>query len=189
MDSENPTLQLWETHLAPGVTSMLRDGKSLSYSSYMEHMAMYTAAYNWCSTGTTLVRHAHSHQLHTQISDFSAEYTRGILAHAPTDETLVPEYYDEQWDRFWRGARALDRLFTFLNKHHVKRLRDEGNKTIKTVGNMALEHCKTNVFETLVPRLETALGAGSARLETVHNSFADGDLMAANFEEMHVRPW
>ncbi|KAJ7141778.1 Cullin repeat-like-containing domain protein [Mycena crocata] len=185
MDQGDNIQQLWQSCFESGVTTILREGsKSLSYP---DHMDMYTAAYNWCTTGDHNVREDHSTQLYKQISDFLAGYTSQISASAPPDTTLVPEYYDNQWDSFWPRVKDIDRLFNFLNRHHVVRLRDEGNKNIKTVGNLALEHWKRNVLEELSKRLETALGADSARLNAIRSAFAVEDLMGANFEELHVR--
>ena len=54
--------------------------------------------------------------------------------HAETlqDEALL-KYYAEEWDRYTTGANYINRLFTYLNRHWVKRERDEGRKGVYPV--------------------------------------------------------
>lgn len=48
------------------------------------------------------------------------------------DEALL-RYYAEEWDRYTTGANYINRLFTYLNRHWVKRERDEGRKGVYPV--------------------------------------------------------
>ena len=48
------------------------------------------------------------------------------------DEALL-RYYAQEWDRYTTGANYINRLFTYLNRHWVKRERDEGRKGVYTV--------------------------------------------------------
>ncbi|TFK61142.1 hypothetical protein BDN72DRAFT_936942, partial [Pluteus cervinus] len=41
--------------------------------------------------------------------------------------------YAVEWDRYTTGANYLNRLFTYLNRHWVKRERDEGKKIVYQV--------------------------------------------------------
>lgn len=48
------------------------------------------------------------------------------------DEELL-RYYATEWDRFTTGSNYINRLFTYLNRHWVKRERDEGRKNVYPV--------------------------------------------------------
>ena len=48
------------------------------------------------------------------------------------DEALL-RYYAQEWDRYTTGANYINRLFTYLNRHWVKREKDEGRKSVYTV--------------------------------------------------------
>lgn len=49
-----------------------------------------------------------------------------------TDEPLL-RYYTREWDRYTTGASYVNRLFTYLNRHWVKREKDEGRKNVYIV--------------------------------------------------------
>ena len=61
-----------------------------------------------------------SHGIHSQASD------------PLVDEPLL-RYYAQEWDRYTTGANIVNRVFTYLNRHWVKRERDEGRKNVYTV--------------------------------------------------------
>ena len=48
------------------------------------------------------------------------------------------KYYAQEWDRYTTGANYINRLFTYLNRHWVKRERDEGRKGIYPVYTVRL---------------------------------------------------
>lgn len=49
-----------------------------------------------------------------------------------SDEPLL-NYYTKEWNRYTTGASYVNRLFTYLNRHWVKREKDEGRKNVYTV--------------------------------------------------------
>ena len=49
-----------------------------------------------------------------------------------SDEPLL-NYYTKEWDRYTTGASYVNRLFTYLNRHWVKREKDEGRKNVYNV--------------------------------------------------------
>ena len=61
----------------------------------------------------------------------------GPFDHAQASDSLQDEallqYYITEWDRYTTGANYLNRLFTYLNRHWVKRERDEGRKDVYPV--------------------------------------------------------
>lgn len=48
------------------------------------------------------------------------------------------KYYASQWDRYTTGAGYINKLFGYLNKHWVKREKDEGRKEVYTVYTVSL---------------------------------------------------
>lgn len=43
------------------------------------------------------------------------------------------KFYAKEWDRYTTGAMYVHKLFNYLNKHWVKREKDEGRKEVYTV--------------------------------------------------------
>jgi cullin 1 len=58
-------------------------------------------------------------------------------AHSQASDPLIDEpllrYYAQEWDRYTTGANYVNRLFTYLNRHWVKREKDEGRKNVYAV--------------------------------------------------------
>jgi cullin 1 len=49
------------------------------------------------------------------------------LKHAdPLQNELLLKYYAGEWDRYTTGVNYVNRLFNYLNRHWVKRERNEG---------------------------------------------------------------
>lgn len=59
-----------------------------------------------------------------------------------TDEPLL-RYYTREWDRYTTGASYVNRLFTYLNRHWVKREKDEGRKNVYIVYIVSLPSRRT----------------------------------------------
>lgn len=49
-----------------------------------------------------------------------------------SDQELL-RYYSEKWKDYTDGAQYVNKLFNYLNKHWVKREKDEGRKEVYTV--------------------------------------------------------
>ncbi len=68
--------------------------------------------------------------------------------------------YAKQWDQYTMGANYVNKLFNYLNKHWVKREKDEGRKEVYTVYTVCLCYVKSLVdalFVALPSSLETEL--------------------------------
>lgn len=69
---------------------------------------------------------------------FSLSLSHSILlsnikeAEELTDQALL-KYYTDEWRRFTTGASYVNRLFTYLNRHWIKREKDEGKKNVYPV--------------------------------------------------------
>lgn len=53
------------------------------------------------------------------------------------DEALL-QYYTEQWDRYTTGAIYIDRLFSYLNRHWVKREKEEGRRNVYLINTVSM---------------------------------------------------
>jgi hypothetical protein len=63
------------------------------------------------------------------------------------------QFYTKEWKRYTTGANYVNRLFAYLNRHWVKREKDEGRKgiyTVYTVSPKSLE-CQRSRYERLIP--------------------------------------
>ena len=56
-----------------------------------------------------------------------------IQASDPLQDEALLRYYAGEWDRYTTGANYINRLFTYLNRHWVKREKDEGRKGVYVV--------------------------------------------------------
>lgn len=56
------------------------------------------------------------------------------------DEALL-KYYAAEWDRYTSGANFVHRLFTYLNRHWVRREKEEGKKNVYTVYTVRVILC------------------------------------------------
>jgi cullin 1 len=64
------------------------------------------------------------------------------------DESLL-RYYAGEWTRYTTGANFVNRLFTYLNRHWVKREKDEGRRGVYQVYTLSLHQWKTQLFEPI----------------------------------------
>ncbi|KAL8277545.1 hypothetical protein RQP46_009977 [Phenoliferia psychrophenolica] len=131
--------------------------------SYTEYMNLYTVSYNYCTSsrmntaginetmgiggsgrsganlmGADLYKHLHTYFVkHLETVRAAAEDL--------SDEPLL-NYYTKEWDRYTTGASYVNRLFTYLNRHWVKREKDEGRKNIYVVYILALVQWKDHFY-------------------------------------------
>ncbi|EJD39951.1 Cullin-domain-containing protein [Auricularia subglabra TFB-10046 SS5] len=135
---------------------MTRLKEGVSYSKYM---ALYTVAYNYCTssrmhssaenaglggrTGANLM----GSDLYNNLIRYFVAHLKTLKDHSdPLLEEALLRYYAQEWDRYTTGANYINRLFTYLNRHWVKREKDEGRKNVYTVYTLALVQWKTNFF-------------------------------------------
>ncbi|TFK40615.1 Cullin [Crucibulum laeve] len=144
--------------------------------SYSKYMSLYTVAYNYC---TSSKMHGSSEVMgmgnrtgaNLMGSDLYNNLIRYFVTHLKTlrentdalqDEDLL-RYYAAEWDRYTTGANYINRLFTYLNRHWVKRERDEGRKGVYPVYTLALVQWKNNLFIPIQQR-GTKLASAILRL-------------------------
>ncbi|KAG8991940.1 hypothetical protein FRB94_012144, partial [Tulasnella sp. JGI-2019a] len=137
---------------------MTRLNEGVSPSKYMN---LYTVEYNYCTsskmhgshtlesgamqgrTGANLM----GSDLYNHLIKYFVTHLKGLrdASDALQDEALL-RYYAKEWDRYTTGANYVNRLFTYLNRHWVKREKDEGRKGVYNVYTLALVQWKQNFF-------------------------------------------
>lgn len=140
--------------LRTGVDHMMRRlHLGMSYSYYI---LLYTAIYDFCtqnrssigsfgaSRGGASLQGADLYRcLHQYLSDHCKKMKEE--AEQLSDYELL-KFYAKEWDRYTSGATYVNKLFNYLNKHWVKREKDEGRKEVYTVYTLSLVAWKQNFF-------------------------------------------
>ncbi|KAK9475343.1 Cullin [Dipodascopsis tothii] len=131
-------------------------------------MKVYTAIYQFCtaarpptqvgytppSRGAQLLGADLYNNLNTYIKNHLAAIRQEADQHA--DEALI-KYYIRTWQRYTTGARYLNHIFEYLNRHWVKRERDEGRRNVYDVNTLCLVRWRTEFFDHVQERLMAAV--------------------------------
>ncbi|PFH53934.1 hypothetical protein AMATHDRAFT_53605 [Amanita thiersii Skay4041] len=125
---------------------------------FSKYMSLYTASYNYCTStrmgfdsfggkgGANLV----GSDLYNHLSNYFAQHLTSTLDGAdPLEDEALLTFYAKEWTRYTTGANYINRLFTYLNRHWVKRERDEGRKGVYPVYTLALVQWRTWLFEKI----------------------------------------
>ena len=67
-------------------------------------------------------------------------------------------YYADEWSRYTRGAKYLNRLFTFLNRHWVERERSEGKKSVYPVYTVSSARRRNAVLMMAISCFKVGVG-------------------------------
>lgn len=151
--------------------------------SYSKYMGLYTVAYNYCTsskmpnttttdlstpgrTGANLV----GSDLYNSLIRYFVQHLRTLREQSDTlqHENLL-RYYAGEWDRYTIGANYINRLFTYLNRHWVKRERDEGRKGVYPVYTLALVQWRANFFLHIQNKQQRLAGAILRLIEEQRN--------------------
>jgi cullin 1 len=84
------------------------------------------------------------------------------------DEPLL-RYYAAEWTRYTTGANFVNRLFTYLNRHWVKREKDEGRRNVYQVYTLSLHQWRTHLFEPIQDRGQKLASAVLKQIEAQRN--------------------
>ncbi|KAF7314218.1 CULLIN-2 domain-containing protein [Mycena kentingensis (nom. inval.)] len=173
MPAANADLQTTWAFLEDGVDHIMT--KLQTGVSYSKYMSLYTVAYNYCTsskmsgpsdttgianrTGANLM----GADLYNNLIRYFVNHLKAIREQAETlsDEELL-QYYAGEWERYTTGANYINRLFTYLNRHWVKRERDEGRRGVYPVYTLALVQWKNNLFVPI--QRKTKLASAILRL-------------------------
>ncbi|KAJ5752866.1 Cullin-1 [Penicillium odoratum] len=135
----------------------------------MKHyMALYTAVHNFCTSQKAvasnqgLQAHRGAHLLGEELYKLLGEYLSRHLSEvhdkslAHSDEALLA-FYIREWTRYTTAAKYVNHLFSYLNRHWVKREIDEGKKNVYDVYTLHLVKWKDDFFENLHAKVMDAV--------------------------------
>ncbi|CDO68271.1 hypothetical protein BN946_scf184842.g34 [Trametes cinnabarina] len=183
MPSANADLATTWAYLEEGVDHIMT--KLQTGVSYSKYMSLYTVAYNYCTsskmhgaagdavgggighrTGANLM----GSDLYNNLIRYFVNHLKTLRAQSDAlqDEALL-RYYAQEWDRYTTGANYINRLFTYLNRHWVKRERDEGRKGVYPVYTLALVQWKSNFFLHVQSKDQKLAGAILRLIERQRN--------------------
>lgn len=139
------------------IMTRLKDGVS-----HQKYMALYTVAYNYCTSsrmhgsldqghlgGRTGANLMGSDLYNHLIKYFNTHLVQLKTAAEPLADEPLLRYYAGEWIRYTTGANFVNRLFTYLNRHWVKREKDEGRRGVYQVYTLSLHQWKTQLFEPI----------------------------------------
>jgi len=100
------------------------------------------------------------HELYKKIKDYLKHYLLAsrekIEGQEFQDEDLLIKY-TEQWEDYRFSSKVLDGICKYLNRHWVKRKREEGNKAVYIVYDLALVQWKEYMFTPLSSQVTRAV--------------------------------
>ncbi|KAH9999607.1 Cullin-domain-containing protein [Russula compacta] len=128
--------------------------------SYTKYMNLYTVSYNYCTSSkmhsTTSSEQSAAGRsganlmgsdLYNSLVRYFVQHLRHLRDFSDTlQHELLLKYYAAEWDRYTTGANYINRLFAYLNRHWVKRERDEGRKGVYPIYTLALVQWRANFF-------------------------------------------
>ncbi|KAK9765979.1 ubiquitin ligase (cullin) of SCF [Basidiobolus ranarum] len=140
------------------IYSRLEEG--LSYDRYM---GLYTGVYNYCTNtraslayGSDTLSNLNRGMQGASLlgSDLYSNLCKYLQTHLSsikeeceqyTDESLL-QYYSKQWSRYTIASSVVHHLFSYLNRHWVRREREEGRKNVYDVNTLALVSWRDYLF-------------------------------------------
>ncbi|KAF8827739.1 hypothetical protein HHX47_DHR4000303 [Lentinula edodes] len=148
--------------------------------SYSKYMSLYTVAYNYCTSSKInntssdsgiggLSNRTGANLMGSDLYNHLIRYFVVHLKNLPLQEENLLRYYAQEWDRYTTGANYINRLFTYLNRHWVKRERDEGRKNVYPVYTLALVQWRNNLFVPIQQKHTKLAGAVLRLIEQQRN--------------------
>ena len=91
--------------------------------------------------------HLVGEDLYNHLKTYLTSHLRDVYQSAKihTDETLLAVYIRE-WNRYTTAAKYINHLFSYLNRHWVKREMEEGKKNVYDVYTLHLVRWKADLF-------------------------------------------
>ncbi|TKR67535.1 hypothetical protein L596_023675 [Steinernema carpocapsae] len=103
-------------------------------------------------------------ELYDKLKQYLQEHVEKIqdemIAKDTEDELLI--HYAMTWNKYAFSSKVVDGLFRYLNRHWIKREKDEGNKYVHDVYNLCLMLWKQVIFSK-----ETSEGVTKAAIQLI----------------------
>ncbi|KAK5980287.1 putative e3 ubiquitin ligase cullin 1 component [Trichostrongylus colubriformis] len=129
------------------------------------YMELYTSVYDFCTAVSVnanpgvVGRPTRSGvEMYAKLTNFIESYVKDRLEGARDllGEDLL-RYYTTQWSEFRFSSKVVDGIFSYLNRHWIKRELDEGNGNIYMIYTLALVIWKRSLFMESKERVTDAV--------------------------------
>ncbi|KAL7076378.1 hypothetical protein ACQ4LE_004487 [Meloidogyne hapla] len=151
--------EIWND-LASGLESIYAGDERMPPHRYME---LYTHVFNFCSSShvptetsrrgvpiTQMQTHFIGSELYNELNSFITKYAQSLrmtLINLYGDSLL--QHYTKTWTNYRFGSTVVNGIFSYLNRHWIRREIDEGKLGIFEVYNMAINIWKQVIFTDL----------------------------------------
>lgn len=157
-------------YIENGLNKIMIEDLSKGGLSTVMYMNIYTAIHNFCIahqapmgprvTGPIMRQGAQllGADLYRNLEEYLQNHLAQLLLetnHYSGDALL--QHYIKAWDRYTIGARYLNHIFDYVNRHWIKREREEGRKHIYEVNTLCLVRWKRDLFDHTQDQLVGAL--------------------------------
>ncbi|KAL2177589.1 Cullin [Thermothelomyces heterothallicus CBS 202.75] len=145
----------------------LREGMDLK-----AYVGIYTAVHNFCTSQKAVSFPLQSHvigssqrgahllgeDLYKKLTEYLSEHLLTLVeeSRTHTDEALLA-FYTREWQRYTTAAKYIDNMFSYLNRHWVKREIDEGKKTVYDVYTLHLVQWRDVLFAKISEKVMAAV--------------------------------
>lgn len=141
-------------YLRAGIERIMRSPENSV--GYVEmYMGLYTAVHNYCtfqkavSGGAHRGAHLSGGELYQRLARYLASYLEDLVKSRSDAGETVLAFYIREWDRYRAGAKVINHIFRFLNRHWVKRQWDEGYRDVFDVYTLHLVQWREVAFAKL----------------------------------------
>lgn len=157
--------EIWPA-LQGGVSQLLTDlTKDFPFDDWMN---LYTHVHDYCTSARqATAKHSGrgtsgayfgGEDLYYKLVDFLTQHMKKLLADTENkmDEPLLV-FYREKWDHYTAAMSKVNHIFTYLNRHWIKRESEDGQKDVYEIYPLSLVIWRDNLFKELKGRLTKAL--------------------------------
>ncbi|KAF1764205.1 hypothetical protein GCK72_004152 [Caenorhabditis remanei] len=166
MDADMPEvdLELVWAKLCPGLDIIFRrENMSAKY-----YMGLYSTVYNYCTNLTAahvpatadaqLNNNFIGSDLYSHVENYVTAYTTALCKRCENlDGEALLDFYTKEWDSYRFSAKVLDGVFSYLNRHWIRREIDEGRKERYMVYMLSMVLWKRDMFDTLEHKIIPAM--------------------------------
>lgn len=163
--------------MADGVNHIMAEDLTSQWLTTSQYMKMYTAIHNFCvavaHTAPETVISGRSRApagdqpqlqggaLYHRLQSYLQEHLVALRDEASQlDGQDLISYYEKRWNRYSVGVKYLDHIFSYLNRHWVKHVRDEGpsrNRNVHEVNTLCLILWRDYLFKPLKDSIVNSL--------------------------------
>lgn len=131
-------------------------------------MELYSAVYNYCTAtrapgkgvgkGSTGGANFVGEELYTRLHEFMVSHMGTVQKglEGLMDENLL-RFYHKEWLRFTSALKYINHMFSYLNRHWIKREAEDGKREVYEVSILGLVVWRDFLFRDMKPRITKAV--------------------------------